>query len=80
MTKWRGNRPGKVSVKSRLKDTMQVASSYQGEATGLRVVLGETRDQLRAARFAAHWYRRRWLWTLSALILVVLAVGLASLG
>lgn len=69
----------RMSLRQRLKHTMAVVDQYvrlMGEANLKRAELEAT---VQAARYSAHQYRRRWIYTMVALILVVLAVGLASL-
>ena len=64
-----------MSMRKRLKHTIEVGNEYfrlLGEANMLQM---ETEAEMKAARYAARWYRERWIFTMIALIVVVLAVA-----
>jgi len=55
----------------------EIKVKHQKQAMGQAIgIINDTSALARAARYAAHWYRRRWLWTLAALDLVALAVAI----
>lgn len=76
-----GNKRKHMSVRERLKHTIRVSEEYfemLGEANMMKMEFEAERN---AARFATKWYRRRWIFTTIALIMVVLAVaGVLVLG
>lgn len=66
-----------MSVRQRLKHTTEVANRYSEILGRTNLVLMETRAQHQAARYAARWYRERWIFTMIALIIVFGAVAVA---
>ena len=66
----------RMSIRQRLKHTMAVVDEYVKITGQNNLTIGELDATAQAARFSAHQYRRRWIYTMVALILVVLAVGI----
>ena len=75
---------GHMSQRARLRETMAVAETNERAAQGLHALAKIQQDTLRAmnsdlkdARYALKWYRRRWLWTMVALIVAMTGVAYA---
>ena len=65
-----------MSLRQRLKHTLEVANRYSEILGRTNLLLMETRAQHQAARHAARWYRERWIFTMIALIVVFGAVAI----
>ena len=72
-------RSPKVSLRQRLKLTMETVESYERMLGEANVKNADGAFDLQAARYAAKHYRLRWIRTMIALGYAVLAVGLAIL-
>lgn len=77
MTKKRGRaRYGpKLSVRQRLKHTIDTANEYHRLLGAANLEVMELKAEMRAARYAARWYRKRWIWTLMALIVAMVGIA-----
>jgi hypothetical protein len=64
-----------MSVRQRLKHTIEVADRYSRLLGASNVLLSETQAKHQAARYAARWYRERWIFTVLTLIIALLAVA-----
>ena len=62
-------------MRQRIKHTTNVARQYEQLTAIGNLKNSELTAQLKASRYATRWYRERWIFTMIALIVVVLAVA-----
>ena len=69
---------GRMSLRQRLKYTMGVVNKYSEMIGAANRKMMEQHAEIQTARYAAKWYRERWIWTMIVLIVVfgVVALGL----
>ncbi len=75
-----GQHGGRMSQRQRLKQTIKVAQKYQAMLGAANVKMLEQHAEIQAARHAAKWYSKRWIWTMVTLIVVVGVVAVALLA
>ena len=64
-----------MSVRQRLKHTVKVADSLNMLLGAANRKMVEQHAEIQTARYAARWYRERWIFTMIALIIVFGAVA-----
>ena len=66
-----------MSLRQRLKHTMGVVEKYSAMLGAANRKMMEQHAEIQTARYAAKWYRERWIFTMIALIIVFGAVAVA---